>query len=1236
MNLRNIAVVLSANTTSFRSQIAMAAHEVDSFDKRVGSSATGLEKMGKVAAVATKAGILAVAVSLGTAVAAAASFETRMRNVNSISHLSEQAFRAQNQAVLDMSKQFPQSANTLAEGLYDIASSGFQAEKGMMVLEASAKAASAGMSDTATSAKAITAVLNAYGLEAEEANRVGNVLFQGVNVGVMSFEELAGAIGSVVGTAAAAGVNIEDLTAGIATMTLSGISADEAATSMNRTLQGLIDPSDALSASISALGYESGVSMLKTLGLHGTMEKLREITGGNIEVLLRYFPEIRAARGALALMSAEGENYNKVQKSMNDAQRDGGAMQATFREQMKSTSAQVAIVKNNVMAFAVTVGTTVLPYIRDGIKEVKGFTNELVDLGREGRDRLEPFFRNLRPLLDNTKVLFGDLADVVEPVAAAFGALVAVGLIEALNGISSALVATTGLLVEHKEVLAAVAAFYGVQMIAAIFAAGGAFDVLALKALYARDAMAASGVVATLQSIAAGAYAVSAAFATEGIVGGAAAITAMVNPMVLLGVAAAAVAGTFVMIAQEEKKLVSAGRKGVDEWMDGFDVANERFSEVQFKYQDFAGAIESVQKKQKELNEDMSSADKAMRALGYDDLKGLKEQEKLLKDLQAEYGGYIEVVKQVSHETGMTWDEANKAVSEQGFKVEELSSKTEKGQKKQAEAIRETVEASKKATAETLWGLGQVQATQDEMNRLAGLAGEEFEAEAGRIMETANAAAEFAKKVGEAWSSQQDVVAALGDKVEVTGGEILKWYKTMIDDGEEFAENIRKAIEMGYDPSLIARTIEAGPAQAGPLLEQMVNNQGQHFIDSVNQSERALTELNAKAVELARLTNRAMTAESDIMARDLQKAMAISTIIMATGGKSTMKALTDQLGVGEDEVTRIANEYGISLAAALDPIRGATGLPPIPHASRGGRNFAIAAGGYVDPAVWGDTNADTVPAWVMPGEVVIKKESVKKAGLKRLLAVNETGEFPGYKDGGLVGLGFPDYPPGSMGDTSEAASAQTYMKAVAAEAARGAAAMAATGGGGGPVSRGSNVTLGQAMAAAVGWTGSNWTSLLQMWTRESGWNEHADNPTSSAYGIPQALPGSKMASAGRDWHDNPATQIRWGLGYIRDRYGSPDNAWRFWQTHHWYGDGGLVHKNPWDSGGTAEPGWNLINNTTGGPETLRPVGFRDVMPQVSVNVNVYIGDTQLRGIIRQEVTLEQDKQNRRQRSMADA
>ena len=71
-------------------------------------------------------------------------------------------------------------------------------------------------------------------------------------------------------------------------------------------------------------------------------------------------------------------------------------------------------------------------------------------------------------------------------------------------------------------------------------------------------------------------------------------------------------------------------------------------------------------------------------------------------------------------------------------------------------------------------------------------------------------------------------------------------------------------------------------------------------------------------------------------------------------------------------------------------------------------------------------------------------------------------------------------------------------------------------------------------------------------TYQSGWNVHADNPSSSAYGIPQALPGSKMASAGRDWHDNPVTQIRWGLGYIKARYGSPCGAWSFKRGHGWY------------------------------------------------------------------------------------
>ena len=76
--------------------------------------------------------------------------------------------------------------------------------------------------------------------------------------------------------------------------------------------------------------------------------------------------------------------------------------------------------------------------------------------------------------------------------------------------------------------------------------------------------------------------------------------------------------------------------------------------------------------------------------------------------------------------------------------------------------------------------------------------------------------------------------------------------------------------------------------------------------------------------------------------------------------------------------------------------------------------------------------------------------------------------------------------------------------------------------------------------------------LNWLWQRESGWNKYASNPYSGAYGIPQALPGSKMASAGPRWRTNARTQIRWGLRYIRARYGSPRRAWRHSQAYGWY------------------------------------------------------------------------------------
>ena len=106
--------------------------------------------------------------------------------------------------------------------------------------------------------------------------------------------------------------------------------------------------------------------------------------------------------------------------------------------------------------------------------------------------------------------------------------------------------------------------------------------------------------------------------------------------------------------------------------------------------------------------------------------------------------------------------------------------------------------------------------------------------------------------------------------------------------------------------------------------------------------------------------------------------------------------------------------------------------------------------------------------------------------------------------------------------------------------------------GGGDNSPGGAQATARGMLSSRGWGDDQFGCLQSLWQKESGWNYRANNPSSGAYGIPQALPGSKMASAGADWATNAATQISWGFGYIQSRYGNPCGAWAKSQASGWY------------------------------------------------------------------------------------
>jgi hypothetical protein len=94
-----------------------------------------------------------------------------------------------------------------------------------------------------------------------------------------------------------------------------------------------------------------------------------------------------------------------------------------------------------------------------------------------------------------------------------------------------------------------------------------------------------------------------------------------------------------------------------------------------------------------------------------------------------------------------------------------------------------------------------------------------------------------------------------------------------------------------------------------------------------------------------------------------------------------------------------------------------------------------------------------------------------------------------------------------------------------------------------------NRATGCALMLDAGFPISQFPCLERLWTKESGWNHRAKNPGSGAYGIPQAYPGDKMGSVAADWKTNPATQIKWGLGYIKGRYDTPCGAWSHFQNN---------------------------------------------------------------------------------------
>ncbi|MGE5584047.1 MAG: phage tail tape measure protein [Bacillota bacterium] len=405
-----------------------ATRQIEAFDRDVNARFRAIGESFSQVGRSLSLGITAPLATLGGfASKAAMGFESAMANVWTIADVTKAELAGISAQIEAMSLEVPQSAQQLAEGLYDAIGSGItDIADAMKVLEVAAKAGQAGASDTATAMDALTSTINAYGLAASDASRLADIMFRAVDRGKLTFAELAGNIGDVISTAATAKVPFEEIAAAFATLTKGGVNAAESATAVNQAILSIIQPSDEAAKTAKNLGIEFNANALAAKGFAGVLEDVLRATGGNIETLSTLFPNVRALKGVLGLIRNDMRDYASDMEAMAAA---SGATERAYQKQVQTMASQTKLFQNEVAALGRAIGSELMQMLNSLMQSIKPVIEA---------------FTNLPEPVRQAAVAWGLFAAALGPATAGIGALIGylrgpMGLVLAVSAVVAAI-----------------------------------------------------------------------------------------------------------------------------------------------------------------------------------------------------------------------------------------------------------------------------------------------------------------------------------------------------------------------------------------------------------------------------------------------------------------------------------------------------------------------------------------------------------------------------------------------------------------------------------------------------------------------------------------------------------------------------------------------------------------------------------------------------------------------------
>lgn len=359
--------------------------------------------------------------SLGTALGAAnvfAGFETNMSRITGLVGLATDEVARMGEELKEIAPAVGVGPEELADALYFVVSAGIDAADAVEVVETSARAAQAGLGDLATIADAVTSAMNAYGPEVLSAEEATDILVATVREGKAEAAELGGAIGRVIPIASEAGVSFNEVGAAIASMTLTGLDANEAVTALRGVFGTLVSPTKEARDVLQSVGL-TAEGLRQTLdeeGLLVVLQILNDRFGNNLDLLSTIVPNIRALTGFLSLMGDNAGTVEGIFAEMNDV---AGATDAAFGAVAETTEFKLSQAMATLKTALTEAGVEAAPAMIAAVENLLPVLTDLIPLLANTGTSFLNFFASLQPGI----VVAQDVLLGIEGFGAAFGSI---------------------------------------------------------------------------------------------------------------------------------------------------------------------------------------------------------------------------------------------------------------------------------------------------------------------------------------------------------------------------------------------------------------------------------------------------------------------------------------------------------------------------------------------------------------------------------------------------------------------------------------------------------------------------------------------------------------------------------------------------------------------------------------------------------------------------------------------